>query len=108
MYNDAYYSVGYADGLKKTVGSKADITYVYHVHSSSCYCPGIIKENVNEDDNSWSGHTVYIHDGYCPVCHRTLYSADGNGNYEWNGKQCSAIICGKSTSTIEKAIIIYK
>lgn len=101
------YDTGYADGLKKATSPNATVTYTYHVHSAGCYCPGTMQEWIGTDNDSWPGHTIYRHDAKCTVCGRTRFSADGNPNYEWNGQACGTLTCGKSTSTVEGAVIKF-
>lgn len=131
FFNNSYYAEGYADGYAKV--ETGTISYVYHEHSGNssavggCYnyiasrCTGTAYEQSHYDEACnnvahGAGHTHRISTMKCNKCGFTftteLTDAEkGNGysracsNTVYNQK--IGLACGKSTSTIESAVITF-
>lgn len=124
--NKAYYDMGYTDGLNKAMDG-VHISYVYHKHSGNessgggCYTPRYIRYSIGAYAGSAnpSGSINY----FCKACHMYLSNyRPGNhpdaGAYLNNVRHddCPngitvqdgwSLGCGKTTSTIESATIIF-
>lgn len=125
--NNSYYAKGYTDGYQKSQDS-VSVTYQYHQHTgdstsgTGCYTKAITK-TVQTGTENYSYHpTVSDDDGNgtenCGNCGTKIYTGP-YGSTEC-GCLCTGsrpvygtvvdhyeINCGKTTSTIERAIIIF-
>lgn len=128
---NSYYATGYADGYAKI--ETGTISYVYHKHTGNtsavggCYnyvaskCTGTSYEQSHYDEACGNpahgaGHTHRISTMKCNKCGFTykteLTNAEQSNGYS---RACSntvynqkiGLACGKSTSTIESAVITF-
>ena len=111
--NDYYYNLGYLDG--KADIPNASIEYEYHVHTGSngsgCYtyrrtCGASILNDCEDPDGN--GGYIFTGDNY--YCTGSPSHGYGSSN---PGSRCPAFLgwslgCGKTESTIEKAIIVFE
>ena len=117
--NNAYYNKGFVDGLANT-SQNANVKYIYHSHASQCSCGGygeLRGYGFTVPNALWVGV-------FCNKCNFRLdYAcrsedwsyADGNWHDLVSMTQteaaqkykCYNIVCGKTTSTIESALIEF-
>lgn len=121
VYNIGY-SLGYSDGCENA----GDIQYIYHEHSNICYDTCTVTSTVESSSGNYYGmcpncgtygtkkpHSsntctyscgqteTIVWYAVCPDCDKGFHT------YASLSHSCQIIVCGKTTSTIEEAIIIF-
>ncbi len=112
-YIQAYYNLGYIEGVANIIDN-ATIDYTYHTHSSSCY-RGCTYEwtctyDVQGYDATGEAHGYWHKTEYHTCGLGTLRTSGGGGlgNMRTGGTSTHKdVICGKTESTIESAIITF-
>lgn len=105
-YKDGY-SIGYADGVAGSL-SNAGIEYVYHTHTNSCQAVCSYKRTVYQ----YSGDTYAVTEsGH--TCSGNLngtrcYQGKPSESYGTSYLSHNYYVCGKTTATIESAIITFQ
>ena len=116
--NNKYYTHGITDGL-----AKVNVTYVYHQHTKACYkictitvnytsknqqnlhCSGSTESGHSYD--CWQGyeqHSICGNTGVVSVKHIAGRNTSCPASTTWTH---DCLICGKTETTIEQAIINY-
>ncbi|MDE6388340.1 MAG: hypothetical protein K2L82_11115 [Lachnospiraceae bacterium] len=121
--NQAYYNLGYTDGLNKAMDA-AHIDYIYHTHTGNAAAgTGCYTKRTYGDSTNVKFYSTWVSSGYrhwsvqCQDC-REIFTNVSEAQQNWQNlvkvhHNCSAhpngwtIGCGKTSSTIEQYIISF-